>query len=117
MSPQKLLLKGGILLIHDESGHVRPTKSDMLIDQGRIQRISSSIVSTPDVEVWHCEDKLISPGYVDTHHHLWQEQLKGKHANHTLLQYFPVGEHPGKLFLVPSPSPYLQSGISGANIF
>lgn len=35
--------------------------------------------------------KIISPGFVDTHHHVWQTLLKGRHADQTLLQYLPAG--------------------------
>jgi cytosine/adenosine deaminase-related metal-dependent hydrolase len=35
--------------------------------------------------------KIISPGFVDTHHHLWQTQLKGRHANELLLEYMASG--------------------------
>jgi hypothetical protein len=38
-----------------------------------------------------CTDKIISAGFVDTHHHTWQSLLKGRHANQTLMQYMPEG--------------------------
>jgi hypothetical protein len=28
---------------------------------------------------------------VDTHHHLWQTQLKGRHADHGLVSYMYTG--------------------------
>jgi cytosine/adenosine deaminase-related metal-dependent hydrolase len=34
---------------------------------------------------------IVSPGFIDTHHHVWQTQLKGRHANQTLLEYLPNG--------------------------
>jgi cytosine/adenosine deaminase-related metal-dependent hydrolase len=44
-----------------------------------------------EVKVIDCKDKIISPGFISTHNHIWQTQLKGRHANHTLLKYTPPG--------------------------
>lgn len=38
-----------------------------------------------------CTDKIISAGFVDTHHHVWQSLLKGRHADQMLMQYLPEG--------------------------
>jgi cytosine/adenosine deaminase-related metal-dependent hydrolase len=56
-----------------------------------------AIAQNIDVEVSRpariidCTAKIISPGFVDTHHHVWQTCLKGTHADETLLDYFPSG--------------------------
>jgi cytosine/adenosine deaminase-related metal-dependent hydrolase len=44
-----------------------------------------------------CTNKIISPGFIDTHHHGWQTLLKGRHANHTLLQYMTEGNYTSSL--------------------
>jgi cytosine/adenosine deaminase-related metal-dependent hydrolase len=92
------LLKGGILLIHDESNHVVPTTSDLLIEGSIIAKIGKNIDPSSDTKVIDCTSKIISPGFIDTHRHLYQTQLKGKHANHTLVEYFPRGNFVAALY-------------------
>ncbi|KAF3763650.1 hypothetical protein M406DRAFT_94542 [Cryphonectria parasitica EP155] len=96
-----LLLKGGTLLLHDEHNHVVPTKSDLLIQNNLITKISPSIsapLQDPATRVLDCTAKIISPGFISTHAHLWQTQLKGLHPNHTLFQYLPCGCLAGSLY-------------------
>ena len=87
----QILLKGGILLLHDENGRrVVPKKADLLIEDSIIAEISEDI-SAPSARVIDCTGKIVSPGFIDTHHHVWQSQLRGTHADETLLEYFYSG--------------------------
>lgn len=92
-----LLLKNGTALIHGQHDHVKAIQTDILIEGNKIVEVESHI-SSDDAEIIDCMDKIISPGFVDTHHHVWQTQLKGRHANHTLLQYFAPGNFTSSLF-------------------
>ncbi|TVY86592.1 5'-deoxyadenosine deaminase [Lachnellula willkommii] len=83
-----ILLQGGTVLTHDEHDHVHAVKADLLIEGNLIKKVESGIRPSPGTQVVDCTDKIISPGFIDTHHHLWQTLLKGRHANHTLLEYF-----------------------------
>lgn len=40
-----------------------------------------------------CTGKIITPGFVDTNHHVWQTLLKGRHADELLLDYIYTGAH------------------------
>ena len=91
------LLKNGMALIHNNNDHVKPVKTNILIEGNKIAKIGTDI-SAPEARVIDCPDKIICPGFIDTHHHVWQTQLKGRHANHTLLNYFPSGNFTAKLF-------------------
>ncbi|KAK6515806.1 hypothetical protein TWF281_004396 [Arthrobotrys megalospora] len=92
-----LLLKGSTALIHEENDIVVPRKTDILISGGKIEKIGDSI-EVGDAQIIDCAGKLISPGFVDAHHHCWQTQLKGRHANQMLLEYLPTGNLAAYLF-------------------
>lgn len=87
----QLLLKGGTVLIHDDDDNVQALERDILIEGNRIIKIASNIGDAADAELIDCDSMIISPGFVDTHHHLWQTQLKGRHANELLLDYMASG--------------------------
>ncbi|KAI1038672.1 hypothetical protein LB505_011356 [Fusarium chuoi] len=88
---RRLLLKGGTVLIHDANDNVQALERDILIENNRISKIAENISDITDAELIDCTDKIISPGFIDTHHHLWQTQLKGRHANELLLDYMASG--------------------------
>lgn len=88
-----ILLKNGTLLLHDSGDVVRPINADLMIENTRIVAIAQNIdveVSRP-ARIIDCTAKIISPGFVDTHHHVWQTCLKGTHVDETLFNYFPSG--------------------------
>lgn len=82
----RILLKGGTVLVHD-SDHVNPQQVDILIEDDRIREIREAI-QYDGVEVIDCKDKIVSPGFVDTHHHMWETSLKGVAEDETAPNYF-----------------------------
>jgi N-acyl-D-aspartate/D-glutamate deacylase len=91
MVSSSMLLKNGTFLIHDGKSHVVPTLTDLLIENGKIVQIADNIEAPENAVVLDCTDKIISPGFIDTHHHGWQTQLKGRHANEQLMRYMVTG--------------------------
>ncbi|KAF5672713.1 amidohydrolase family [Fusarium denticulatum] len=89
-----LFLQRGTVLTHDGDDHVVPLyNTDVLIHGNIITAIDKDLESTVDgdVDIIDCQGKIISPGYIDTHHHVWQTQLKGRHAEEGLVAYMVTG--------------------------
>lgn len=101
MTTSKILLQGGTVLVHDAENHIVPTVTDLLIEGRVISRISDNIDAEADTKVIGCKGKIISPGFIDTHRHLWQTQYKGLHADHSLLEYLPQGNFAAALWSAP----------------
>lgn len=90
-----ILQQNALILVPsgESDDHVVPLREHwLLVDGNRISKIAPQ-VTPPSAEtlVIDCAGRIISPGFVDTHHHLWQTQLKARHANHTLLEFMPSG--------------------------
>lgn len=79
------------MLLHRDSEEVDTLKFDVLIRDNIIEKVDSNIPTLDSYEIIDCTDKIVSPGFVNTHHHVWQTQLKGLHADQTLLEYLPCG--------------------------
>lgn len=74
-----ILLKGGTLLSH-EGANVQILKGyDLLVEGKEIRKIAREIIPSPGARVVDCTDKIVSPGFIDTHHHLWQSQVRSCH--------------------------------------
>ncbi|KAL3471657.1 Metallo-dependent hydrolase [Aspergillus californicus] len=90
-----ILLTNATILVPDNNGTdgvVALRNHSLLIEGRKISRISAEIAPpSPQTTILDCTGKIVSPGFVDTHHHLWQTPLKGRHANHTLIEYMPTG--------------------------
>ncbi|RSM08186.1 hypothetical protein CEP52_004842 [Fusarium oligoseptatum] len=89
-----LLLSGGTVLLHGENDKVTARKTDILIEGDRISKIEPP----GDADIIDCTDKLISPGFIDTHHHVWQAPLKGLFADCTFSQYLGIRTVASKYF-------------------
>ena len=93
--PSSILLQNATILVPsgDSNDYVIPLrKYSLLIEGNKIAQIAPHVTPPADAEVIDCSDKVVSPGFIDTHHHIWQTQLKGRHADQTLLEYLPNGK-------------------------
>ncbi|KAJ4007629.1 hypothetical protein NW752_010295 [Fusarium irregulare] len=87
-----ILLKRGTVLEHQQDDHIIPLpNTDVLIKDNKIVQIDKDIEPPNGAEIIDCANKIISPGMIDTHNHIWMTQLKARHADHTLLDYIYSG--------------------------
>lgn len=85
-----LLLRAGYLLTMDDRLGDLPT-GDVLIDGSRIVQVAPHIDPGPGWrgEVIEASGKLVTPGLVDNHRHMWQSLIRGVSANLTTFgEYF-----------------------------
>ncbi len=73
---RRILLKGGVVLTLDpDLGDF--AQADLLIEDGRIAEIRSEIaVSDEAIMVVDAANRIVIPGFVDTHHHFYQGILR-----------------------------------------
>jgi 5-methylthioadenosine/S-adenosylhomocysteine deaminase len=81
----KVLLKGGtVLSVDPDVGDLQ--SGDVLIEGDRIAGVEASIEA--DAEVVNCADKIVIPGFVDSHRHTWEAAIRNCAPNATLDDYF-----------------------------
>lgn len=83
-----LLLRGG-LVIDTELSPVAMSGVDVLVSDGRIAAVGPGLVAE-SAAVIDCTGRIVLPGFVDTHRHLWQTVLRSAASDVSLGQYIEV---------------------------
>ena len=90
-SCSKLLAGGTIVAFDDETQQLRVIREGSLLIEGdRIKSLSDIAFPTDlpaDVDIIDCTNKIITPGFIDTHRHGWQTVFKTLGSNTTLAEY------------------------------
>jgi cytosine/adenosine deaminase-related metal-dependent hydrolase len=81
----RLLIRGGRVLTMTPGSD--EAVADVLVRGERIERIGPDIVC-PDARVFDASGMIVLPGFIDTHRHVWQTQLRTVAADWTLFDYF-----------------------------
>ena len=84
------LLKGGTVIDTFPEVVARP-ETDVLIEDGRIAAVGPGLDGPGlevDAEVIDATGRIVLPGFVDTHRHLWQTALRGITVDADLGGYF-----------------------------
>ncbi len=80
-----ILIKGGIVLTLDRAvGDFE--QADVLIEGSKIKEIKPSI-SAPNAQVIDGANRIVMPGFVDTHRHMWQGFLRNVLPDGSLEDY------------------------------
>jgi cytosine/adenosine deaminase-related metal-dependent hydrolase len=82
----RTLVRGDAVLTMDETAGDLPT-GDVLIEGARIAAVAPRI-DAGDAYVIDTTGAVVMPGFVDTHRHTWQTQMRGLCADWTLSDYF-----------------------------
>ena len=81
----RTLLTGGTVVSLDPAvGDL--DRGDVLITDGVITDVAEHI-DAPDAEVIDATDRIVMPGFVDTHRHTWQTAFRGIGADWTFAEY------------------------------
>jgi 5-methylthioadenosine/S-adenosylhomocysteine deaminase len=91
--PNELLIKGGHVVTMDPVIGDLPT-GDVLVRDGTIVDVGPNLAtSDPDAEVIDAQGRLVIPGLVDTHRHVWQGAIGGFTPQVTGAGYDPAVLH------------------------
>ena len=86
----RMLVRGGVVIDTDPEVVARRA-TDVLIEDGRIAAVGPELIAdtaAADVEVLDASERIVLPGFVDTHRHLWQTALRGIAVDADLGMYF-----------------------------
>ncbi|HEV8654171.1 MAG TPA: amidohydrolase family protein [Candidatus Limnocylindria bacterium] len=82
----RTLIRGGLLLPMD-ARYPSEFVGDVLLDGPRIAEVAARIDVGEAARVIDARGKIVTPGLVDTHRHLWQSVLRYVGADWTIAQY------------------------------
>ncbi|MCW3015991.1 MAG: hypothetical protein JWO02_3083 [Solirubrobacterales bacterium] len=89
---ERTLIKGGMVLTMDPSIGDLPI-GDVLVEDGLIVKIAPEI-DVEDARTIDASSRIVIPGFVDTHRHIWQAAMRNLCQDWTLASYF-TGVHAG----------------------
>src|SRR5947207_5652847 len=86
MVTERVLIRGGYVLTMDPELKDL-TVGDVLVEGDRIAAIAPHLDAS-DAQVVDTRGCIVMPGFVDTHRHTWQTQMRALCADWTLTDYF-----------------------------
>jgi 5-methylthioadenosine/S-adenosylhomocysteine deaminase len=83
----RTLIADALVLTMDDGLGTLP-RADVLIEDQRIAAVGPDLPRQSDVEVVDGRDRIVMPGFVDTHRHMWAAMLRGCACYGDLGTYF-----------------------------
>ena len=88
MSKEVLITGGHVVTLDDALGDV--PGGDVRVEDGVITQIGTGLRPGPDAEVVDAQGRLVIPGLIDTHRHVWQGAIAGFTPQMTGYGYGPA---------------------------
>jgi cytosine/adenosine deaminase-related metal-dependent hydrolase len=82
---ERILIKDGYVLTMDTQLK-DIAQADVLVESGKIAHVGPGL-KADDAQVIDAQGKIVMPGFVDCHRHMWQTQLRGITADWSLFDY------------------------------
>lgn len=84
---ESVLFKDADVMTMSEAGIIRD--GDVLVRNGMVAEVSREIriEDHPDAKVVDARNRILMPGFVDTHRHVWQTQMRGLATDWSLFDY------------------------------
>ena len=81
LSQRRILIKGGVVLSMDKQvGDF--ARADVLIEDGKIREVRPDIaVTAENAAIVDATNRIVTPGFIDTHHHFYQGLLRNILSN------------------------------------
>lgn len=80
-------IQGGTVVSVDDKIGVQ-SKCDIVVENGIITQVGKGLKAPAGLPVIDASESIVSPGFVDTHRHAWQTQLKNVTSDMLLPDYF-----------------------------
>ncbi|WP_447553754.1 amidohydrolase family protein [Vreelandella sp. EE22] len=87
-SPRRWCIKNATVLTMEE-GKAPLEKADVWVVDGRIEAVGENL-DTGDSEIINGDGCIVMPGFVDTHNHMWQTQMRSMFGQSEENLFFPV---------------------------
>src|SRR5688572_28487767 len=84
---RSILIKRGYILTLDPALGDLPD-TDILVEGDTITAVGRDLPAPPHANVLDARNRIVLPGFVDTHRHTWQTPVRGVLPSCTLDQYF-----------------------------
>jgi len=109
----RILLKGGCVLTFDQTlGDFE--KADVLIEGKKIVAVGRNVTAA-NANVIDATGTIVLPGFIDTHHHLYQALLRNIQGDGLLADYFrDIANGPKSATTIFRPQDAYIGGLSGA---
>lgn len=85
---RQTLIKGGNVLLFDSDQKTSFPVLDVLVEGNKIVKIAENIEAPAGADVVDATGKIVTPGFVDGHRHVFQSLLRSTVSNHSLVDYF-----------------------------
>ncbi|EXJ75463.1 uncharacterized protein A1O5_02159 [Cladophialophora psammophila CBS 110553] len=83
----KYIIKNASHVVSMDNTIGNPTNCDVLIEDEYIRAVGPNLKSSSDHTIIDGTDVIVCPGFIDTHRHTWQTQLRTVATDHVLPDY------------------------------